>query len=103
MEEAREETITEKQQEIEDCNQYCFCNKPSNDDMIACDNENCKIKWYHYACVGVDPNKLPDSWYCPSCTSLSKQQYRVCFTHTIQTIPCSMKRVSKNSVYAFPR
>ena len=71
MEDAREESVAGNQQ-IDDSIQYCFCNKPSNDDMIACDNENCKIKWYHYACVGIDPNKLPESWYCQSCMSLCK-------------------------------
>ena len=38
-------------QEVEDNRQYCICNKPSNDNMVACDNENCKIKWFHYECV----------------------------------------------------
>lgn len=42
---------------------YCFCNDVSYGPMIACDNENCKLEWFHYACVHI--NKPPSGkWYC---------------------------------------
>ncbi|KAH7445294.1 hypothetical protein KP509_01G001300 [Ceratopteris richardii] len=45
---------------------YCICNRVSFGEMVACDNENCKIEWFHYECVGItDPPK--GKWYCPEC------------------------------------
>ena len=31
---------------------------------IGCDNCN---KWFHYDCVGVDPNAVPESFICSDC------------------------------------
>ena len=30
---------------------YCIGKRPSFSPMIACDGRNCKIEWFHYACV----------------------------------------------------
>ena len=30
---------------------YCICNRPCFKPMIDCDRPNCKVEWYHYACV----------------------------------------------------
>lgn len=27
---------------------YCICSQVSFGEMIACDNENCSIEWFHY-------------------------------------------------------
>lgn len=55
--------------------QYCFCGKPENDDMVECENPECKHKWFHYSCVGIDdPNNLPNVWYCPECRELLQKQ-----------------------------
>ena len=32
---------------------YCICNRPCFEPMIACDRPNCKVEWYHYAFVKV--------------------------------------------------
>ena len=32
---------------------YCYCNRPSFEPMIACDDKNCKLVWYHYPCVNI--------------------------------------------------
>lgn len=52
---------------------YCYCKKPYNgQDMIACDNKNCKIEWFHLACVDLD--KIPDDkWYCNECKNVMKK------------------------------
>ncbi|KAL1925423.1 uncharacterized protein VTP21DRAFT_306 [Calcarisporiella thermophila] len=52
---------------------YCYCEQVSYGEMIACDNENCEIEWFHYPCVGL---KAPPkgSWYCNECTALMKQK-----------------------------
>jgi inhibitor of growth protein 4 len=47
---------------------YCICRRVSFGEMIACDNEDCPIEWFHYACVGFkDAQKIPNSWRCPKC------------------------------------
>ncbi|RLN19053.1 PHD finger protein ING1 [Panicum miliaceum] len=52
---------------------YCFCNQVSYGEMVACDNPNCKIEWYHIGCVGV--KELPKGkWYCPSCVGFKKKR-----------------------------
>jgi len=47
---------------------YCICNQISCGDMVACDNEDCPLEWFHYPCVGITaPPK--GKWYCPTCTA----------------------------------
>ena len=58
---------------------YCFCRRPSTQEMICCDNEDCAIKWFHLRCVGLDT--IPDgTWYCPNCRAImeSKNATYVC-------------------------
>ncbi|SNX85001.1 uncharacterized protein MEPE_03710 [Melanopsichium pennsylvanicum] len=47
---------------------YCYCDQISFDEMIACDNEDCAMEWFHYACVGIteSPDKKK-TWYCRFC------------------------------------
>jgi hypothetical protein len=48
---------------------YCTCRKVSYGKMIGCENDSCKIEWFHYACVGLTSNlqQAPDVWYCRDC------------------------------------
>ncbi|KAL8171465.1 hypothetical protein V2J09_023269 [Rumex salicifolius] len=32
---------------------YCFCNQVSFGEMVACDNPDCRIEWFHFGCVGL--------------------------------------------------
>ena len=42
---------------------YCFCKKAEFGRMIACDNENCTIVWFHFTCVGL--SRAPKGkWFC---------------------------------------
>lgn len=52
---------------------YCYCEKPYNgQDMIACDNKNCEIEWFHLSCV--DLKKIPDDkWYCDECKNIMEK------------------------------
>ncbi|CCD25373.1 Yng1p NDAI_0F00540 [Naumovozyma dairenensis CBS 421] len=45
---------------------YCFCQRPSFGEMIACDNINCPNgEWFHYECVGIKPSSPPKGeWFC---------------------------------------
>lgn len=44
---------------------YCICNQVSFGDMIACDNDQCSIEWFHYSCVGIEVE--PSEWLCSEC------------------------------------
>ena len=61
-------TLAEKAYKLEKESQqlYCVCNKPSEGTMIGCDNNNCKIAWFHLKCVSLE--KAPrGKWYCSGC------------------------------------
>ena len=47
---------------------WCLCKGKEDGKMIACDNSNCSIEWFHYACVGIK-RKPKGTWYCPQCCS----------------------------------
>lgn len=52
---------------------YCFCSQVSYGEMIACDNSDCKIEWFHYGCVGLkDPPK--GKWYCSECVGTQRRK-----------------------------
>jgi len=45
---------------------YCVCGQASYGQMIACDNEDCEIEWFHLECVGL--TQVPsEKWFCPLC------------------------------------
>ncbi|KAM7310280.1 hypothetical protein ISCGN_007193 [Ixodes scapularis] len=43
---------------------YCVCGGPEEGSMIACDNENCTIGWFHFKCVGVKKASRKKTWFC---------------------------------------
>ncbi|XP_065222823.1 inhibitor of growth protein 5-like isoform X2 [Planococcus citri] len=45
---------------------YCLCNQVSYGEMIGCDNSDCPIEWFHFACVKLT-TKPKGKWYCPKC------------------------------------
>ncbi|KAK7279140.1 hypothetical protein RJT34_24186 [Clitoria ternatea] len=47
---------------------YCFCNQVSYGEMVACDNPDCKIEWFHFACVGLK-EQPKGKWYCSNCAA----------------------------------
>lgn len=50
---------------------YCTCRRIAFGEMIACDNEECQIEWFHYSCVNLT-KKPRNSWMCFSCSSKLK-------------------------------
>eukprot|EP00899_Mesostigma_viride_P012083 jgi/Mesvir1/20876/Mv07955-RA.2 len=49
---------------------YCYCNRVYFGEMIACDNPDCIIEWFHFECVGLTTEQRPKGkWYCPDCTA----------------------------------
>ncbi|KAG5678382.1 hypothetical protein PVAND_008062 [Polypedilum vanderplanki] len=45
---------------------YCLCGQISYGEMILCENDACKIEWFHFSCVSLT-NKPKGKWYCPNC------------------------------------
>lgn len=51
---------------------YCTCHQVSFGEMIACDNSECPIEWFHFACVDLK-TKPKGKWYCPECFNINKK------------------------------
>ncbi|KAL8479776.1 hypothetical protein ACS0TY_026639 [Phlomoides rotata] len=52
---------------------YCFCNQVSYGEMVACDNPDCKIEWFHYGCVGLK-EQPKGKWYCSECAGRQRRR-----------------------------
>ncbi|VDM33963.1 unnamed protein product [Hydatigera taeniaeformis] len=48
---------------------YCTCKQVSYGEMVACDNRDCPIEWFHFGCVGLTA-KPRGQWFCPQCSAL---------------------------------
>jgi len=47
---------------------YCYCQRISFGEMIACDGEHCPYEWFHLVCLGF--TEVPKGkWYCSVCAS----------------------------------
>ncbi|KAJ7150367.1 hypothetical protein C8R46DRAFT_963656 [Mycena filopes] len=45
---------------------YCFCQRVSFGQMIACDDSTCQWEWFHLTCLGF--TTPPDGrWFCDAC------------------------------------
>ncbi|CAH2052822.1 unnamed protein product [Thlaspi arvense] len=42
-------------------------------EMIACDNNECKIEWFHFGCVGLK-EQPKGKWYCSDCATVKKSR-----------------------------
>ena len=41
--------------------------------MIACEHPDCEVEWFHYSCVGLTEELVPDGdWFCPDCQTLTQ-------------------------------
>ncbi|XP_011495530.1 PREDICTED: inhibitor of growth protein 4-like [Ceratosolen solmsi marchali] len=45
---------------------YCVCRQVSYGEMIACDDPECLIEWFHFPCVGLKIAPRGE-WYCEEC------------------------------------
>ncbi|GAA5848931.1 hypothetical protein JCM9279_004668 [Rhodotorula babjevae] len=45
---------------------YCYCNRVSFGEMIACENDDCSREWFHLGCVGLE-HAPEGKWYCDDC------------------------------------
>jgi hypothetical protein len=42
---------------------YCWCEGGESGKMVACDNPQCTIEWFHFECVGLT-RKPRGKWFC---------------------------------------
>lgn len=46
---------------------WCSCQQYIPDTtLIGCDNDNCKVQWYHMICLGLSAEPV-GTWICPTC------------------------------------
>jgi len=45
---------------------YCFCDRVSYGEMIACDDDNCEREWFHLGCIGLTQPPQGE-WHCDAC------------------------------------
>jgi inhibitor of growth protein 4 len=50
---------------------YCFCRRVAFGEMIACDNDDCLIEWFHFPCVGLTKHPKKQ-WFCRDCSKKMK-------------------------------
>jgi hypothetical protein len=62
-----------------DPTRWCTCHQP--DDgllMLACDDTDCAITWYHGRCLNVTIGPAPDEdWFCPTCAAKPKNKMKI--------------------------
>lgn len=68
--EAVDKSFNEDEEIDPDEPKYCTCKKVSHGEMIACDNDDCEVEWFHFECVGLQA-KPKGRWICPSCMQMS--------------------------------
>ena len=52
---------------------WCLCRKEEFGEMIPCDNELCKILWFHTSCLKL--TCIPKGkWICPECRKATKKK-----------------------------
>jgi len=52
---------------------YCYCNRVSFGNMVACDYPQCKREWFHLDCVGLAELPQSRTWYCRDCEPLVRK------------------------------
>lgn len=58
-----------------DDTKYCYCQRVSYGDMVACDNADCKNQWFHWECAGLVAEPVGD-WLCRDCARLPKSKIK---------------------------
>ena len=53
---------------------FCYCREGESGEMIACDNNDCPFKWFHYACLQMNSAPRSRKWYCPDCQKSTRNK-----------------------------
>ena len=49
---------------------FCYCLRPEDGEMIGCDNPSCEREWFHLPCTEFNRKPLPSAqqpWFCIPC------------------------------------
>ncbi|KAF2404105.1 hypothetical protein EJ06DRAFT_540839 [Trichodelitschia bisporula] len=65
----------EGEDEGADDTKYCYCQKVSYGDMVACDNADCAGQWFHWPCAGITAEP-PGEWLCRDCAKLPRHRIK---------------------------
>ena len=60
----------------EDQQLYCTCQRVSFGDMVGCDNDDCHYQWFHWPCVGVK-SEPKGEWLCPECRKMERGKLNI--------------------------
>ena len=63
--------------------------------MIACDNVECQIEWFHVNCLQLE-NIPKDKWYCPDCHKFNHGKRK-----KIPKVLVNMKTILKRLTWLF--
>ena len=76
---AEEVIASSSDKNVEDTEKLrCVCSKPSESQMIACVNLECKVEWFHFKCVNI--RKAPrGEWICIQCRSSVSTKRKLTF------------------------
>ena len=55
----------------EDDGRWCYCKESKGGEMVACDNKDCDVKWYHMSCLSMT-EATSKKWLCPTCHQSEK-------------------------------
>ena len=69
--EKEEEDEEDEEEEKGEKKVHCICRKHSFGNMIECDQ--CK-EWFHYECVNIDEDNVPEEWTCQECEKKLKKK-----------------------------
>ena len=73
---------------------WCYCRKEESGEMIACDNTECHIQWFHTNCLHI--TKIPKGkWFCPDCRK--KKNSRIFWYYTTLLLFIPLKLQSHNN------
>lgn len=64
---------------------YCTCRRDPGGDWVGCDIPDCRIEWYHLACVGLVVAPV-GPWTCPRCVEQQRSQLAVFQTPVTQHV-----------------
>ena len=71
---AQDDDLISEQRDSVDTPLWCYCRKPENEEMIACDYPGCSIEWFHITCLKL--HVIPKGrWYCPDCRKKFKGRH----------------------------
>ena len=63
--------ITSSSQNDNALDKWCFCRSGESGVMIAYDNDDCPMQWFHTRCLKI--KSIPKGkWYCPECRKVKK-------------------------------